>query len=73
MPGGYKGHHGRKRNASTIVDRQREQGWEEPIKRRLRAAPADLTKVAKTQWRRMGHHLQEAGLLTNLDTIALAA
>ena len=72
MPGGYKGHQGRKPKASTIVERQREQQRSEP-QQRLPPAPAHLTGMAKAEWRRMGRLLRDAGLLTALDTIALAA
>ena len=70
MPG-YPGKQGRKPKASTIVDRQREQGWEEPQERRLPNVPPHLTKVAKAEWRRMGRLLRDAGLLTALDITAL--
>jgi phage terminase small subunit len=73
MPGGYKGHQGRKPKASTIVERQRQQQRSEPQQRRAPTAPAHLMGVAKAEWRRMSRLLRDAGLLTALDTVALAA
>lgn len=70
---GYKGKQGRKPKASTIVERQREQGREERQQSRLPAVPSHLTKVARAEWKRIGRLLRDAGLLTNMDTTALAA
>lgn len=70
---GYKGKQGRKPKASTIVERQREQGWEDAKPGRLPTAPRYLTKIAKAEWRRIGRLLKDAGLLTDLDTTALGA
>lgn len=70
---GYKGKQGRKPKASTIVDRLREQGrTPNAVKPRLPAVPAHLPPTAKAEWRRIGRQLADAGLLTALDTTALA-
>ena len=40
---------------------------------RLPAAPSYLPTAGKAEWRKMGHLLQESGLLTVLDMAALGA
>ena len=72
MPGGHKGKQGRKPKASTIAERLRGQDQAEPERRRMPAAPGYLSGVAKSEWRRMGRMLRDAGLLSDLDTTALA-
>ena len=59
---------GRKPNASTIANLESTRAR----LARLPTAPAFLSPVAKAEWRRMGRLLLDAGLLTNLDTVALA-
>ena len=69
---GYKNKQGRKPKASTIVDRQRDQ--ENGVEtKRMPSAPAHLIGEARREWSRVGKQLRDAGLLTNLDTAALAA
>ena len=63
---------GRKPKASTIIERQRDT-LPAPEARRLPSAPAHLSAMAKTEWRRTGHLLMEAGLFADLDQRALAA
>ena len=56
--------------------RQREQGTIDAPgsdKGRLPTVPPHLTAVAKAEWTRMGRLLRRASLLTDFDTIALAA
>ena len=61
---------GRKPKASTIAENNRATGT---ALGRLPTTPSYLPQKAKAEWRRMGSLLQEAGLITNLDTAALAA
>ena len=67
------GRKGRKPKASTIVERQRRELGSKPQTQRLPPAPSHLGEVAKSEWRRLGRLLIDAGLLTTLDTAALAA
>lgn len=72
---GYRGHQGRKLKASTIVARQRKampQNKGTYSRSRLPSPPAHLSSVAQAEWRRIGRQLLAAGLLSNLDTNALA-
>lgn len=72
MSGGHRGRQGRKPKASTIVERLRGENPVEPELRRMPSAPAHLSEVAKAEWRRVGRLLRDAGLLSDLDTTALA-
>ena len=71
MAGGHKGKQGRKANASTIAERERNQTSLTSVVQRVPAAPSHLNEVAKAEWRRMGKLLKDAGLLTNMDLTAL--
>lgn len=68
---GQRGQQGRKPKASTIAARELDAGRAQPTTK-LPSVPSYLSKVAKAEWRRMGKRLQEAGLLTELDVVALA-
>ena len=68
---GRKGRSGRKPQASSIIAAQDRVLTGTPMDR-LPAAPKDLSPVARAEWRRVAKVLLGTGLLTALDTAALA-
>ena len=68
---GYHGKQGRKPKATTIAENQREQ--QEIRLERLPNAPTYLTDKEKSEWKRVGRQLLEAGLISKLDVTVLAA
>lgn len=70
---GYPGKQGRKPKATTIVERQQQTINHNLVPKRLPPPPDHLTEAEKAEWRRIGKHLLEAGLLTKLDLDVLEA
>ena len=68
---GYPGKQGRKPKPTTIAEDMRNRPEIAPQK--LPSAPSHLSKEEKKVWRKVGKQLLEAGLISTLDTGALAA